>query len=144
MPAASNIVINDGAVAPVAHTFTPIGKDDKGILWYEQTVPVPVNPLGAKRIGYKQNRAVDPSGKRLNLAGTASYMLFLPTLEVLGVSDTGITPPPTLAYREVARMSFELSERSVKQERKDTRVLMANLLAHSSVVTNVDDLQVTY
>jgi hypothetical protein len=41
-------------------------------------------------------------------------------------------------------VEFELSERSVKQERKDTRALAMNLLAHAMAVANVDDLQTSY
>lgn len=143
MGAAVNIVINDGAGSPVAHTFTPIGKDEKGVLWFEQTTPTPTNPMGAKRIGYKQTRIMDPRGQ---LTGKSKVILTLalPTLETLGTSDSGITPPPTLAYVEDSRCEFTLAERSALQERKDTRVLVANLLANAQVVSAIDSLQVIY
>jgi hypothetical protein len=143
MGAAANIVINDGATTPVAHTFSPIGKDEKGILWFEQTTPVPANPLGAKRISYKQTRVMDPKGQ-LTGKSKVSVVIWNPTLEVLGTNDGGITPPPTLAYVEESRHEFTLAERSTKQERKDTRVLHANLLANAQVVSAIDDLQVIY
>jgi hypothetical protein len=143
MPQASTIVINDGAASPVAHTFTPIGKDSKGVLWYEQTTPSPTNPLGAKRIGYKQVRALD-SGNRLSAAGKAVFTLHLPTLESLGTNDAGLTPPPTLAYKQVARVEIDLPERGATQERKDTRVLLLNLLGHASAVAAIDTLQPIY
>jgi hypothetical protein len=143
MPTASSIVINDGASTPVAHTFIPIGKDAAGVLWFEQTTPSPVNPLGAKRIGYKQTRSFD---QKMSLVGRskAVWTLHVPTLETLGTNDAGITPALQISYVEKARFEFDLAERSTKQERKDTRVLAANLLAHALTVSNIDDLQVTY
>lgn len=138
-----NIVINDGAGSPVAHTFSPIGKDDKGVLWLEQTTPAPANPLGAKRIGYKQNRVMDPKGQ---LTGKSKAVLTLqyPILETLGTNDNGLLPPPTVSYVDDVRIEFTLPERSLKQERKDTRVLAANLLANAQVVAAIDDLNVMY
>lgn len=143
MAQASNIVINDGASVPVAHTFTPIGKDDKGVFWWEQTTPNPANPLGAKRISYRQTRVMD-NGNSLTSKSTAIYMIHVPTLETLGTNDAGIIPPPTLAYKEVARVQFDLPDRGLKQERKDTRVLLINLLAVSDVYKTIDDLQPIY
>lgn len=143
MPAASNIVINDGATTPVSHTFTPIGKDDKGVLWFEQTTPAPTNILGAKKIGYKQVRNLS-AGKVLNASSKLTVSLMLPTIETMSVSDGGFVPAPQLAYAEKARVELDLADRSTKQERKDTRVLTSNLLASSQLVTAVDDLQPMY
>lgn len=144
MPQISAIVINDGAATPVAHTFSPIGRDPKtGVFWFEQTIPaVPV--LQAKRIGYKQERMLGDKTRQQTGSSKVSYTLHVPTLESLGTNDAGITPPPTLAYREMARVEFELAERSIQQERKDTRVLALNLLANAMAVANVDTLQPSY
>jgi hypothetical protein len=144
MPAATTIVINDGAATPVAHTFTPIGKDSKGVMWFEQTTPTPTSPMAAKRIGYKQTRG-DPMAKRADQAGKVVYTIHLPTPETLGTNDSGLTPPATLAYKQVARVEFDLPERGTVQERKDVRVLLGNLLNTGSVgPTNVDNLQPIY
>lgn len=143
MPAVANVVINDGAGTPVAHTFTPLGKDENGVYWFEQTTPAPANPLGAKRLGYKQNRVTDAK-KQLTGESRVVITIALPTLEVLGNSSTGITPPPTLSYQEKARFEFVLAERSTTQERKDTRVLMWNWLNHAMIIAAVDTLQPSY
>lgn len=141
MPAASNVTISDGAATPVSHTFSPIGKDEKGVLWYEQTSPVPATPLEAKRFGYRQTRSYDGSLKNSKL----TLVLALPKLETLGNSSTGITPPPTLAYKVAARLEVDLPERSTKQERKDLRVLFTNLLVTSAMAAVViDDMQPIY
>jgi hypothetical protein len=144
MPAIANVVINDGATTPVAHTFTPLGKDDKGVYWFEQSTPAPANPLGAKRLGYKQDRVLDSNSKQLTGNSRVILTLALPTLEVLGNSGTGITPPPSKAYEEKARIEFTLSERSLLQERKDTRVLFSNFLQHAMVISAIDSLQPSY
>lgn len=143
MPVIGPVVINDGATTPVAHTFTPLGKDDNGVYWFEQTTPAPLNPLGAKRLGYKQVRALSDQKQ---LAGTTKVILtvHVPTLETLANNSAGIVPPPQLAYREMARVEFTLADRSTQQERKDTRVLTLNLLGHAMTVSAVDLLQPTY
>lgn len=143
MPQAAPIVINDGATTPVAITFSPIGKDEKGILWFEQTTPTPVNSLAAKRISYRQTRG-QPGANKLNQGGKAIYVLWVPTTETMAVSSSGVIPPPQLAYKQAARIEFDLPERGATQERKDLRVLASNLLVHASTVSSVDLLQPMY
>ncbi len=143
MGAAANIVINDGATTPVAHTLTPIGKDEKGVLWFEQITPVPTNPLGAKRIGFKQTRVMDPKGQ-LTGKSKVTMTIFVPTLETVANNSAGITPPPTLSYVEESRHEFTLAERSTTQERKDTRTLAYNLLQNSQIIAAIDSLQPIY
>lgn len=143
MPQIANIVINDGATTPVAHTFVPLGKDADGVFWWEQKTPAPANGLGAKRIGYKQSRELN-ARNQLTSSGKCSYTISVPTLETLANNSAGITPPPTVAYKELARVEFTLAERSTVQERKDTRVLALNLLGHAMAVANVDTLEPSY
>lgn len=143
MPQIAAIVINDGASTPVAHTFSPIGRDNNGVFWFEQTTPAVSSPIGAKRIGYKQTRVLD-SRKRETGVSRCTYTLSVPSLETLATNDAGFLPPATLAYEEVCRISFDLADRSITQERKDTRVLVANFLAHAMAVANVDTLQPSY
>nr|UUW21342.1 MAG: hypothetical protein [Sanya fiers-like virus 29] len=138
MPQISNIVINDGAATPVAHTFAPIGRDAKGVFWYEQITPTPANPLEAKRISYTQTRELDPNN-RSSGRSKAIYALYVPTIE-----DWGGGIPPKVVFEEISRLEFRLSERSAKQKRKDTRVLSMNLLGSTAVQANIDDLQTSY
>lgn len=143
MPQISAVTINDGSGTPVAHTFTPLGKDENGVHWFEQTTPAPTNPLGAARIGYLQKRLLDAK-QQLTGSSKVSYTITVPTLETLSNNSAGITPPPTLAYREVAKVEFVLAERSTAQERKNARVFTMNLLAHAMAVANVDTFQPSY
>jgi len=143
MPQISTITINDGSGTPVAYTYSPIGKDSKGVFWFEQTTPSPVNPLGAYRIGYKQTRVLDPKSQ-LTGYSKITYTLAVPTLETVANNSAGITPPPTLSYVEKARIELDVAERSTSQERKNTRVFLANLLAHAMPIANIDTLQPSY
>jgi hypothetical protein len=141
MPAASAIVISDGAATPVAHTFTPIGKDAKGVLWYEQTTPTPATPLEAKRIGYRQTRSLDGQAGGVS---KAVISIAVPRPEISSNTSGGYVAPPSLAYKVVARIEVDLPERSTLQERKDLRSFASNLLATAFAVATFDSLQPTY
>jgi len=143
MPQAAPIVVNDGAATPVSHTFTPMGKDKKGVLWFIQTTPSPLNRLGAKRIGYKVDTSPGLSNQLRSVTKT-QYSTLYPILEVLGTSASGLTPPATVAYANVARSSFERPDRALTQEAKDTRVIHQNLLGTTMVVSNIDGNEPTY
>jgi hypothetical protein len=143
MPAASPIIINDGASTPVAHTFTPMGKDRNGVIWFIQTNPAPLNRLGAKRIGYKCD--TDPGlSKQLVAVTKTQYSILYPLLEVLGNSASGLTPPATVAYTLTSRFAYDRPDRALTQEAKDLRVLGVNLLSHSDTVLNIDSNEPTY
>lgn len=144
MPQAAAFTINDGAATPVAHVFTPMGKDKNGVIWFIQTTPGPLNRLGAKRIGYKVD--TDPSlSRQLVSVSKTQYSLLYPILEVLGTSASGLTPPATVAYVLGSRVAFDRPDRALTQEAKDCRMLTVNMLSHSSVgVKNIDENEPTY
>lgn len=139
MAIASNIVINDGAATPVAHTFSPSNKDQKGVLFFEQTVPVVATQVNTKKIGYKQTRGNLLARQQIE-SGKLTLMVYIPTAEATGTSDSGYPPPPRVAYKHASRIEADLPERGTKQERKDLRVLTANLLLNSQIVAAWDDL----
>lgn len=137
MPAAIPIVINDGATVPVAHTFNPIGKDEKGVLWFEQGIPVASSPLEAKKIGFRIARA---NMGTTNGVTKVVCSLALPALETLGNNSSGFLAAPTLAYRTVCRLEFDLPERGTSQQRKDLRALMLNMMATAALGGVIDTL----
>jgi hypothetical protein len=143
MPQAANIVINDGAATPVLHTFTPMGKDKNGVLWFIQVAPAPLNRLGAKRIGYKVD--TDPTlSKQLVSVTKSQYSFMYPLLEVLGNAASGLTPPATVAYTLMARLAVERPDRALTQEAKDLRAIAINFLTSSMATSNIDDNNPTY
>lgn len=143
MPQATDIVINDGANTPVARTFSPIGKDAKAVLWYPQTSPVVTGSLTTPIIGIKQSRP--PVGAKTgNGKHTFVLTLALPYGEAVGVGDDGLTAPPTLAYTDSVRVSFDISDRTAKLGRKHLRVLTSNALLSPQVIAAIDDLLSQY
>lgn len=133
MGALVNITANNGDATPVAHTFAPLGPDAKGVQWFEQVTPTPVNGQAAIRISAHIRRAVKQGPGRQQLSGVARVELaiWLPTMETLASNGAGITPPPTVAYEQHARFTYLLPERGTTQERKNLRVLTANLIANN-------------
>jgi hypothetical protein len=143
MPAAANIVINDGAGSPVAHTFSPLGKDPKGVYRFEQTVPTPTNVASAKRLGVSQVRSFGTKGA-LTSQSKVIWTIDYPTMETLGTNDAGITPAPTVAYVNSKREEYTLPERGSTQERKDVRTFGINLGANAIYIATIDALQPVY
>ena len=130
MGARSNIVLNDGQATPVAHTFAPtqdsVGGWSRFVdrsggiaagypeLRLRLTEPTPV-PLGQV-----------PRGSRIYMSDTR---IIVPTLETLGTSSSGYTPPPSAAYSCSFRIQSFMPERSTQLERKNARAFAANWLA---------------
>lgn len=143
MAALSDITAINGDATPVSYTFTPLGPDAKGVQWFEQTTPTPANGQAAARLSCSIKRAVR-NGSRQSLTGIAKveFGIYLPVMETMASNDAGITPPPTVAYECAARVVYFLPERSTMAERKNLRVLAANLIATNVSVRNiVDQLQ---
>lgn len=144
MSAVQNIVLNDAQGTPVAHTFTPIGQDTKGVWWYEDQSASA--PIGYNRISLELTRAPNPSvgsnaNERVNRVKVGFHT---PKLEVVGNSSTGITPPPTVSYIVRCNMEFILPDRSSLQDRKDIRKYMDFLCAETQLTNMIENLQSVY
>lgn len=134
--------INDAETSPIAHTFTPLGPDKDGVQWFEQTVPAPSNALAAKRFSVSIKRA--DLGKQLNGVTRITGRFWYPVMETLATSDSGITPPPTVAYQLYAELRYVIPERSSEQERKNLKTLVANLQTPQSLIDVITKLQPLY
>lgn len=144
MSAVQNIVLNDAQATPVAHTFLPIGQDQKGVWWYEDQSAAA--PIGYNRISLELVRAPNPApgsnaGDRVNRVKIGFHT---PKLEVMGNNAVGITPPPTVAYIVRANMEFILPDRSSLQDRKDIRKYLDFLCAEAQVTNMIENLQSVY
>lgn len=141
----ANIVANNGAATPVAHTFTPLGPDANGVQWFEQATPAPANARAAARISVSAKRPKLAGTKALDGIAKVEFGMWLPSMETLATSDSGITPPPTVAYELQARVTLFLPERSTVQDRKNLRMLMVNAIGlDAGLVDVIDQLRPMY
>lgn len=122
MPAAANIVINDGESTPVAHTFTPSKISDLVAVMYG-----PGNTLATReRITLTKREST------ATVAGKLSIKLELPV-------EQTVDGQVILGYQQTAFMEFVVAPKSTKQNRKNTRVLSSNLLNNLLIAQVIDD-----
>lgn len=148
MPTVANIVLANGEATPVNHTFVPMGRDaDGGFLFEDQSPRVAsTSPLGWPRIRVTTQRVTEV-GPRANAAGLINRVtvtISLPQLETLGTSDTGLTPPPTVAYIDRVKTEFMLPARDTVADRKDALAYAKNVLGNANIISLVHDLQQFY
>lgn len=145
MANATNIVLADALATPVNHTFIPLGKDANNVFWFEdQSQP---SPIGFWRISAALIRPLPggPGARSSNdRVSRVKLTLHEPILETLGTSDSGLTPPATIAYIDRVSTEYILSERSSSQNRKDLRKMNANLQNEPQVVAMVENLIPVY
>lgn len=122
MGARTNLVINDRAATPVAHTFVPDGNDANGVLVFTEKTGV---PAGEARFTLSQSSSNGKLRPRLKF--------LLPVL----VTETinGVTSPRVSRTAHV-NMEFVFDELSTEQERKDAVGFAYNTLAASQTMIN--------
>lgn len=138
MAARGNIVINDGQVAPVAHTFNPNSGDGNvpgvSVIEYEDRVT-------GISVGFPVVSTSIRKASKQNKNHKLVYLIKLPVLETLsGSTLAGITASPTKAFDLTFRGEFILPERAVLAQRKDILAYAKNLLANAVVTSGVQDL----
>lgn len=139
MPAIGNVVINDGATTPVAHTFAPAGIEGATALYADRSGGIPV---GYFTLDVSLRK---PSPKSIEKQYLATFRIITPILEQTSPSTaSGIQPAPTVGYKPIATVQFWLPERSTLQNRKDLRKLVQNLMADSVVTSVVENLESVY
>lgn len=124
----ANIVINDGATTPVAHTFKPIGSPNGGAFnfWVER-------PNGKAEFQREvRARTIQPASA--TKPNKVDLTILVPQTDtVAGVE--------TLVSMDRVDVTFTLSPLSSTQARKDLRSYLRNLLEDSQVVAMVDGLE---
>lgn len=138
---ASNIVLADAQATPVNHTFVPIGRDKKGLFWFE-------DQSAANSIGYWKI-SVDLAKPPVAVAKTSSegrtvrakIAMHEPVLETVSNNTvSGIAPAPTVSYVPRCFVEFVLPERATLQNRKDLRKMIALALAETQITGLVENL----
>lgn len=139
MSAFANLVINDGATVPVAHTFKPAvarREPDGSQMW--QWLDFSGNggyAIGANEITLASRMPRAPGSGRQLRAGDAGQNLVitgrirLPTLETLsGSTLAGITAQPTWAFDDVLHFKMIRNGRSPTQQVKHLEAYLKNLV----------------
>lgn len=126
MSARTNLVINDRAATPVAHTYSPDGDDANGVHVFSEKTAVPAgNPRFTARLQYSNGRYKP----QLRLA-----IPVVQTQTINGVSS------PVVVRTAYIEFNANFDSLSTDQERKDAVGLMVNALAVSQ--TQINDMVV--
>lgn len=132
MPANIQLIINDGAATPVAHTYLPTKIDANNVATFqERTSGVPV---GYPTLTWSV-RAPLPSSPSYKLVGKLTQPKVITTVDTTGKSVTSVD------YTNFITVESVVSNRSTLQERKDLRVLMANALLNAVLSGSADNLE---
>lgn len=124
MSARTNLVINDRAATPVAHTYSPDGDDKNGVHIFSEKTSVPAgNPRYTARL-------VRSGGKY-----RPSVKLSVPIVQTQTINGVSTPVVVRTAYVEA---NFTFDELSTTQERADAVGLFANSLAASQ--TQINDM----
>lgn len=131
MAALANIVVNDSAATPVAHTYVPVSNTSDLTVWRENAATGSLAGQPSVRLTSKLNpQASGMSRMRITVD--------LPAESALGTSDQGYKAIPKVDYICRATVDFILPNRSSTAQRKDLRVRLQNLLANALIVDSVD------
>lgn len=132
MPQNTTIVINDGASTPLAHTFYPSKIDANNIATFNERVSGV--PVGYPTVTWSL-RAPTVQSPAYKLVGKLTQPKVITTTDTTGKTVTSVD------YTNIGTIDLVVSSRCTKQERKDLRVLLSNLLLNASIVSSVDDLE---
>lgn len=122
MSARANVVINDRAATPVAHTYSPDGDDQNGVHIFSEKTGVPAG-----------NPTYTASLKSSNGKYRPSLRLTIPVVQTQTIN--GISTPVVVRVARV-ELNATFDAVSTQQERKDAIGLMANAMAASQAMTN--------
>lgn len=130
MSAMANLVINDGASTPVAHTLLPIAAGVNAY-WRDSVASVPLVGQVTARVISKAD-----SGSGLN---KVKVVIDVPVLETITGTSTqsGYQAPPKMAYSNKVVCDFILPSRGTLQNRKDLLALLKNALANIQIEESI-------
>lgn len=125
----ADIILNDGAATPVAHTFKVKMNDNMVSLWEDRSGGVP--------IGYatvKVQTKDTPNVRKVML------WIAMPTLEAIaGSNSSGFTPAQKVAYTHRSYQEFILPQRGTLAERKNIIAFHVNGLANATIKSVIQD-----
>ncbi|DAD51195.1 TPA_asm: coat protein [ssRNA phage SRR7976325_13] len=141
MAAIANIVVNDGATTPVAHTFAPAKTSADVALLEDRVAGI---YIGFNKLTLALTR---PNGAAKNATRNLKLSIKIETPKLETVSNntvSGIAPAPTISYRPVVEMVATFPERCSLQDRKDLQAFLKNVLANSFVTDAFEKYELPY
>lgn len=128
MATRANIVVNDGAATPVAHTFNPMGKPSGSDyeIYVERASGKPEFQSEIRIKTQQPSKSGQP------------YKVFATMIQPKIVNVNGVD---TLDRQSRLDLTFTTSSRSITQDRKDLRVMLRNLLENAQVIAVIDNLE---
>lgn len=148
MPALASIAINDGQATPVAHTFSPVRIDEKGVAsFYDRSGGI---AIGFPRFTISLKEPVNPvragsssDAKKRNYKAILTFDV--PVLEsTSAATGSGIAPAPTVAYVHSGRLEMNLPERGTLSNRNDLVAYFVNALSNTTVKSVLQNLEAFY
>lgn len=133
MPQNTSLIIKDGQATPLDHTFLPSRIDSNNIATFTERAASGI-PVGQPTITWQ----VRPSATS-SATNKISGKLTVP--KVVTTTDTSGKTVTSVDYINLATIELVTSTRSTKQERKDLRVLLSNLLLNTAIASTSDDLE---
>lgn len=139
MAARANIVISDGAITPVVHTFNPNSGDGNvpgvSVISYDDRI-------SGIQVGFPVISISTRKPTRTNRNYKVTMKVMVPVLETVSNSTvSGIAPAPTVAYTAMFVGDFIAPERSSLPVRRDLLAYVKNLLGSPTVTLAIQDLE---
>lgn len=132
MPQNTSLTIKDGASTPADHVFYPTRIDANNVATFQERVSGV--PVGYPTITWSL-RAANSSTETFKLVGKLTQPKAITSTDLSGKTVTSVD------YTNIGTVELVISQKATKQERKDLRVLLSNLLMNTSIVSSVDDLE---
>lgn len=145
MPALAALTINDGQATPVAHTFSPVRLDEKGVAtFFDRSGGV---AIGFPRLTFSMKEPIgqitagtDSSAKKRSYKSILT--IDVPTMEsTSAATGTGIPPAPTVAMIHSSRTEFLLPERGTLANRNDLLAYTVNAQSNATIKGALQNLE---
>lgn len=138
MPAIANITLVD--TSSVSHLFEPKVVDSYRCVWMDD---VQTEYIGKYKLTMELVTPKGPSNVA-NRSMKLKVRIEVPVLETLSTSDTGLTPPPTIAYRDMVETVFTISQRTALLGRQDLLEFVKDSMALAVVTNFIEDMALPY
>jgi hypothetical protein len=137
MSAVANIVVNDGAATPVAHTFSPSRQSGDLFAWTDRSAGVVS--------GFNQLSVLTRYAAPSNAGQRVTVKLLMPTLAVTSAaSGSGVQPNPTAAYTGTFTAEWLIPNAADQNARNNYAAFAANLLANTFIQGMVKNLDAPF